>query len=145
MSRLIKLIQEFCPNGVEYKELLHAVSIKRGKRVVREQLEEIGLYPVYHNSLTPLGYHSQWNYPEGTTFLIVAGAAGEIGYSTCNFWAADDCFPLVCCENLSSRYLYHVMLWLQPTILSRVRKASIPRLSRDSIERLPIPVPPIEV
>ena len=108
-------------NGVEYQELARAVSIERGKRVVREQLEETGVYPVYQNSLTPLGYYSQWNYPAETTFLIVAGAAGEIGYSTCNFWAADDCFPLVCCENLSSRYLYHVMLWLQPTILSRVR------------------------
>ena len=145
MNKLYLLLKDFCPNGVEYQELAHAVSIERGKRVVREQLDETGLYPVYQNSLTPLGYHSQWNYPAETTFLIVAGAAGEIGYSTCNFWAADDCFPLVCGENLSSRYLYHVMLWLQPTILSRVRKASIPRLSRDSIERLTIPVPPIEV
>ena len=145
MNKLYLLLKDFCPNGVEYQELAHAVSIERGKRVVREQLDETGLYPVYQNSLTPLGYHSQWNYPAETTFLIVAGAAGEIGYSTCNFWAADDCFPLVCGENLSSRYLYHVMLWLQPTILSRVRKASIPRLSRDSIERLTIPVPPLEI
>ena len=145
MNKLYLLLKDFCPNGVEYQELAHAVSIERGKRVVREQLDETGLYPVYQNSLTPLGYHSQWNYPAETTFLIVAGAAGEIGYSTCNFWAADDCFPLVCGENLSSRYLYHVMLWLQPTILSRVRKASIPRLSRDSIERLTIPLPPLEV
>lgn len=145
MNKLDELIALLCPNGVKYQELAHAVSIERGKRVVREQLDETGLYPVYQNSLTPLGYHSQWNYPAETTFLIVAGAAGEIGYSTCNFWAADDCFPLVCGENLSSRYLYHVMLWLQPTILSRVRKASIPRLSRDSIERLTIPVPPLEV
>lgn len=145
MNKLDELIALLCPNGVKYQELAHAVSIERGKRVVREQLDETGLYPVYQNSLTPLGYHSQWNYPAETTFLIVAGAAGEIGYSTCNFWAADDCFPLVCGENLSSRYLYHVMLWLQPTILSRVRKASIPRLSRDSIERLTIPVPPLEI
>lgn len=145
MNKLDELIALLCPNGVKYPELAHAVSIERGKRVVREQLDETGLYPVYQNSLTPLGYHSQWNYPAETTFLIVAGAAGEIGYSTCNFWAADDCFPLVCGENLSSRYLYHVMLWLQPTILSRVRKASIPRLSRDSIERLTIPLPPLEV
>ena len=93
MNKLDELIALLCPNGVKYQELAHAVSIERGKRVVREQLDETGLYPVYQNSLTPLGYHSQWNYPAETTFLIVAGAAGEIGYSTCNFWAADDCFP----------------------------------------------------
>ncbi len=145
MSNLRELIVELCPNGVEYKSLGDIVSIERGKRLVREQLSEEGKYPVYQNSMTPLGYHTEYNYDADTTFIIGAGAAGEIGYSKVKFWAADDCYPLVCSENISSRYIYHALLREQPRIKSRVRKASIPRLSRNSIEQLKIPVPPIEV
>ena len=145
MSKLEDLIREFCPNGVEYKKLVDAVSVERGKRVVREQLSPNGKYPVYQNSLTPLGFHTEYNNTADTTFVIAAGAAGEIGYSDVDFWAADDCFALVCPQSVSNRYIYHVLLWAQPRLISRVRKASIPRLSRLEIENLVIPVPPLEV
>ena len=36
MNKLDELIALLCPNGVKYQELAHAVSIERGKRVVRE-------------------------------------------------------------------------------------------------------------
>lgn len=145
MSKLDELIQQYCPDGVEYKKLGVAVSIERGKRLVRDQLSNGCGYPVFQNSMTPLGYHTDYNYPENTAFIIGAGAAGEIGFSSVKFWAADDCYPMVCREDISSRYLYHALLRIQPQIKSRVRKASIPRLSRASIEQLEIPVPPLPV
>ena len=145
MSRLDELIAELCPNGIEYRTLGQVVSIERGKRLVRDQLADTGMYPVYQNSMTPLGYHTEYNYPANTAFIIGAGAAGEIGFSQVDFWAADDCFPMVCNERISSRYLYHVLLRIQPQIKSKVRKASIPRLSRNAIEKLKLPVPPLEV
>ena len=141
MSKLDELIRELCPDGVEYKKLVDAVSIERGKRVVRSQLSISGKYPVYQNSLTPLGYHTDYNYNANTTFIIVAGAAGEIGFSDKAFWAADDCFAVVCPENVLNRYIYHLLLNNQNQLISKVRKASIPRLSRSAIENLVIPVP----
>ena len=145
MSRLDELVQELCPNGVTYKKLVDAVSIERGKRVVRSQLSTSGKYPVYQNSLTPLGYHTDCNYSANTTFIIVAGAAGEIGFSDKAFWAADDCFTVVCPENVLNRYIYHLLLNNQNQLASKVRKASIPRLSRSAIENLVIPIPPLDV
>ena len=145
MSRLDELVQELCPNGVTYKKLVDAVSIERGKRVVRSQLSTSGKYPVYQNSLTPLGYHTDCNYSANTTFIIVAGAAGEIGFSDRAFWAADDCFAIVCPEGVLNRYVYHLLLNNQNQLLSKVRKASIPRLSRSAIENLVIPVPHLEI
>ena len=145
MSKLDELIRELCPDGVKYKKLVDAVSIERGKRVVRSQLSINGKYPVYQNSLTPLGYHTDYNYNANTTFIIVAGAAGEIGFSDKAFWAADDCFTVVCPENVLNRYIYHLLLNNQNQLVSKVRKASIPRLSRSAIENLVIPLPPIEV
>ena len=145
MSKLDELLQELCPNGVQYQKLSDALSIERGKRVVREQLSNNGIYPVYQNSLTPLGFYSEFNFPAGMTFIIVAGAAGEIGYSSTPFWAADDCFVLYGKDKLFGRYLYHVLLKMKSQLASKVRKASIPRLSRIAIENLVIPVPPLEI
>ncbi|MBD5159032.1 MAG: restriction endonuclease subunit S, partial [Ruminococcus sp.] len=48
-------------------------------------------------------------------------------------------------ETLDSRYLYFVMLKNKQNILAKVRKASIPRLSRTVIENLVIPLPPLEI
>lgn len=145
MTRLDELLQQYCPDGVEYKKLGEIACIKRGVRVVRKQLTQGGKYVVYQNSLTPLGFYDQFNCNGNTVFIIAAGAAGEIGYSLNNFWAADDCFYFLCPENLNSRYLYHVLLNLQKDISSKVRKASIPRISRKSIEWLVVPFPPLPV
>lgn len=145
MSKLEKLIAELCPDGIEYRCLKDSVSIMRGTRVVKNQLMETGEYPVFQNCLTPMGYYNKFNCKENTVFIIVAGAAGEIGYSSTDFWAADDCFCLICPPNLESRFLYHNLLSQHNFILSKVRRASIPRLARDVVENLSIPVPPLPV
>ena len=145
MTKLEQLIKELCPNGVGYKKLSDIATVARGVRVVRDQLAETGDIPVYQNSIKPLGYHDKSNVKGYSAFVIGAGAAGEIGFSDVDFWAADDCYYFLCPDNLNNRYLYFVLMKNQPLILSRVRKASIPRLSRTVIENLVIPVPPMEV
>ena len=145
MTKFEQLIDELCPNGVEYKKLSELLNIQRGVRVVRNQLNDTGEYPVYQNSLTPMGYHTVSNFPANTTFIIGAGAAGEIGYSYVDFWAADDCFCIVCPDEYNSRFLFHYLLSQQKFLLSKVRKASIPRLSRTVIESLKMPFPPLPV
>ena len=145
MNKIEKLIRELCPHGIMYKKIEEIASVERGKRLVKKQLFKEEKYPVYQNSMIPLGYYKEYNYSENTVFVIGAGAAGEIGYSTNKFWAADDCYPVICDDDIDSKYLYHVLLWMQPQIKGKVRKASIPRLSRKSIERIKVPVPPLEV
>ena len=145
MTKLEQLIKELCPNGVEYKKLSEIVKVARGVRVVREQLMTEGEIPVYQNSLKPLGFNDKANVKAYSAFVIGAGAAGEIGFSDVDFWAADDCYYFVCPQELDNRYLYFVLMKNQSFLVSKVRKASIPRLSRTFIENLVIPVPPIEV
>ena len=145
MTKLEQLIAELCPDGVEYRKLSEILNIQRGIRVVKNQLKDTGKYPVYQNSLTPMGYHTDSNFPANTAFIIGAGAAGEVGYSDVDFWAADDCFCIVCQDDYNSRFLFHYLLSQQDFLLSKVRKASIPRLSRTVIENLKIPFPPLPV
>ena len=117
--------------------------VNRGKRVVRDQLSENEKdgFPVYQNSLKPLGYFNEYNCEAEKTFVICAGAAGEVGYSKINFWAADDCSYFTCDNKISERYLYHVLMNNENYLSSKVRRSSIPRLSKEFIESIKVPVP----
>ncbi|RPF11560.1 restriction endonuclease subunit S [Vibrio crassostreae] len=126
---------------VEWKELGEVTEAKRGKRLVKSQLQESGEYAVYQNSMKPLGYFHESNVNGGTAFIVCAGAAGEIGYSCDDFWAADDVYYFLKNNRLNSKYLYHFLLTQQHRILSKVRRASIPRLSKSGFEKLSIPIP----
>lgn len=126
---------------VEWKKLGEVCTLERGVRVVRKNLLEIGHIPVFQNSLTPLGYFGKSNYPKHTPFVICAGAAGEIGYSNVPFWAADDCTCVICHSYVISKYVYYYLLVKQHALKSQVRKASVPRLSKNVIEKLLIPIP----
>lgn len=145
MSKLKELIDRLCPDGVEYTTLGRVAEIKRGVRVVKNDLAPEGDIPVFQNSLTPLGYYISSNFPADTTFVIGAGAAGEIGYSPIPYWGADDCYSILCSSKVISKYIYYQLANNQIFLKSRVRTASIPRLARTAIEQFPIPVPPIEV
>ena len=130
--------------AIKWLKLSDVVTIERGKRVVRNDLsQEIG-YPVYQNALKPLGYYTDKNRNANSVFVIGAGAAGEIGYSYVDYWAADDCFTFVCDDKLNQRYLYFLLISKQAYLKNNVRKSSIPRLPRIALENMEIPVPPLE-
>jgi type I restriction enzyme, S subunit len=129
---------------VEWKALREVAKIQRGKRLVKSELEEFGNYAVFQNCMTPLGYYHESNVKSDTTFIISAGAAGEIGYSGVDFWAADDVYYFLAPENLKSKFLYYFLLTQQTKILGQVRRASVPRLSKTAFEKIQIPIPPLE-
>ena len=116
--------------------------IRRGVRVTRNSLVSDGPFSVFQNSLTPLGKFDKYNRDSNKTFVICAGAAGEIGYSNAPFWAADDCFTIET-DMIDNKYIYHFLLTKKAFLKSRVRKASVPRISASEIGKLMIPIPPL--
>ena len=144
MSKLERLIQQYCPDGVEYVKLDSVANICRGTRVVKSQLSDKG-FPVYQNCLTPMGYFERSNCNAGITFVICGGAAGNVGYTDVECWAADDCEFIIGNHQVINRYIYYYLMTKQNYLLSKVRKASIPRLSPSIIKDLEIPVPPLPV
>lgn len=127
--------------SVEWKALGEISEIHRGVRVVRNELEETGKIPVFQNSLKPLGYYNKYNCPSDSSFVISAGAAGDIGFSSVAFWAADDCLVLNNLQDISQKFLFYCLEAKSKIIKSKVRRASIPRLSKKAIEDLVIPIP----
>ena len=128
---------------VEYKSIMEIAPPRRGVRVVRNQLEKTGKFPVFQNSIVPLGFYEKSNCGANKTFIITAGAAGEVGYSSTAFWAADDCYYFDCTDKILDRFLYFVLTSKKTYLSGQIRKASIPRLGRNSIEKLVIGIPPL--
>lgn len=127
--------------AVEWVEVGKVIPPQRGRRLVKSQLDEVGNYAVYQNSLKPLGYYHEGNVQAGGAFVVVAGAAGEIGFSDAAFWAADDIYFFSESNAVNRKYLYHFLLAKRHEISSQVRRASIPRLSIAVVEKLQIPIP----
>lgn len=130
--------------GVEMKTLGEVCKLERGVRVVKKDLQEEGSIPVYQNSLIPLGYYDRSNYPPNTSFVICAGAAGEVGFSDKAFWAADDCTCIVCSPLVKSKFVYYFLMVKQFMLKAQVRKASVPRLSKDVIGKISFPLTSVE-
>lgn len=134
----------FGEEDVDWYNLGNVLELKRGKRVVKKQLNESNGYAVYQNSMKPLGYFNRSNVKAGTTFIICAGAAGEIGYSIDDFWAADDVNYILTPDNVRGKFVYYYLMTKKFKIKSQVRKASIPRLSKNAITNLSFPIPSLE-
>ena len=130
--------------GVEMKTLGEVCKLERGVRVVKKDLQEQGAIPVFQNSLTPLGFYEKSNYPEHTTFVICAGAAGEVGYSEIAFFFSFDCTCIICPSSICSKYVYNYLMVKQHLLKAQVRKASVPRLSKDVIGKLQLPLPSLQ-
>ena len=118
---------------------LTAKDFKRGIRVVKSQLTDFDNYPVYQNSLKPLGFYSKYNVKANTVFVICAGAAGDIGFSNKNFWAADDCYYLETDKYVDSKFIYYYLLSIQNDIKRQVRQASVPRLGSNVLKSIILP------
>ena len=78
-------------------------------------------------------------------FMIMALAAGEVGFSEEPFWAADDCTYFKDLKRLSSKFLYFLLLMNKQELRRNVRQTTIPRLSNKFLEDLVIPLPDLSV
>ena len=126
--------------GVVFVKIKDICEPERGIRVVKSQLNSDGEFPVFQNTLTPMGYYDKYNCDDNSLYVVTAGSAGEIGYCNSKSWMADDCLYFVNLNMIKQKYIYYYLLVKQDFIKSFVRKASVPRLSRDIIENLIIPV-----
>lgn len=146
MSKLDELIQEYCPDGVEYKKVKDICKILRGKRLTIKDLIDNGDVPVYHGGTQPIGYYHINNRNENSVMIINVGAsAGTVGYSYVKFWSSDGCFCFSHNENVNQRYLFFCLQSIEYYLKSKVRKAGIPTLDSSIIENIKIPLLPVHV
>ena len=146
MSKLEKLIQQYCPDGVEYVRLGDILSVNRGKRLTKTQLSDDGKYYVYHGSKdTPLGKYSQFNVKGNTTIVVNTGGIGGVKYCNEDFWCSDGSFWIGHSNLLNDKYVYYYLSPKENYFASQKRVGGVPTIDRSTVENVEIPVPPLPV
>lgn len=144
MSKLEELIEELCPDGVEYKKLKECTEMKRGTSATKSTLTE-GDIPVISGGREPAFYCDTYN-RDGET-ITVAGSGAGAGYV--QYWNipifVNDAFSVKGNENVDTRYIYHYLLNIQEQIYATKKGGGVPHVHVSSIENFSIPIPPLPV
>lgn len=148
MSKLKQLINELCPNGVEYRRLENCCEILDNKRKpVTKSAREAGKYP-YYGANGIQDYVS--NYIFDGTFILVGedgSVVTEIGtpivtWATGKIWVNNHAHIISEISDVLLRYLFH---YLQTIPVKHLIHGNIPKLTGGDFKALKIPVPPLPV
>lgn len=148
MKNLETLIQEFCPDGVEFVKLRDVCEIKTGKGITQKDCSELDKYPVYSGGKEPMGYYKEFNRNANTVTVSRVGAyAGFVNYVTEDFYLNDKCFSVLPKkdEDINSKYLYYKLKALECSIINMQSGGGVPTINTKKVGSLEIPLPPIEV
>lgn len=140
MSKLKELIQELCPDGVEYKKLGEVAIIRNGRDY--KHLGK-GNIPVY-GSGGIMTYVDTYSYNKPTVLIPRKGSLGNLFYLDTPFWNVDTIFytEVNTCK-IVAKYLYYV---LAKEHLENLNKAGgVPSLTQSVLNKLILPVPPLIV
>ena len=145
MSRLAELIEELCPDGVEYRALGDVAELKRGQAVTRKEIVE-GQIPVIAGGREPAYYIDRPN-RQGET-IAIAGSGAYAGFVS--FWNepifVSDAFSIVVDRGtLQPRFVYHWLNGRQEAIHALKSGGGVPHVYPKDVAKLRCPIPPLEV
>ena len=145
MTHIEQMIQDMCPNGVEFKTLGEVCEMKRGSTITANQAED-GDIPVIAGGQKPAYFHNQSN-REGKN-ITVAGSGAYAGYVA--YWEqpifVSDAFTVTPKEaSLDIKFVYYFLTNIQDKIYHTKKGSGVPHVHPSSIADFEIPVPPIEI
>ena len=149
MSKLDELIKELCPNEVEYKELKDLCIISRGRVISKDYIRDNpGNFPVYSSQTENegnLGNISTYDYDgEYLTWTTDGANAGTVFYRNTKFNVTNVCGLLkIKVEKITSKFLYYFLVIKAPEYVNR--GMGNPKLMSNVMERIKVPLPPLEV
>lgn len=144
MSKLEKLIQELCPDGVKYKKLGECCNILDYKRnPITKSAREVGEYP-YYGANGIQDYIS--NYIFDGTFVLV-GEDGSVvtkrgtpvvTWAEGKIWVNNHAHIIEEKEGVLLRYLFH---YIQTIDVTSLIHGNIPKLTGKDFKALQIAIP----
>lgn len=143
-----KIIEELCPNGVEYVTIEDICDISRGQVMSKDYIRDNeGEYPVYSSQTEnngELGKISTYMFDgEYLTWTTDGANAGAVFYRNGKFSVTNVCGLLkVKSENILPKFLYYV---LNVTTSKYVNKGmGNPKLMSNVMAKIKVPLPPLE-
>lgn len=161
MSRLDKLIQQLCPDGVEYRSLIECcddiiVPMRDRPKVFDGDIpwcrieDKQGHY--FYDSLSGLRVSEkiikEMNlkiFPTGTVICSCSASLGAYAINTQPLITNQTFIGLVCGKCLFNKYLLYYMETQTKYLQSQASTGTIPYISRKKFENLIVPIPPLEV
>ena len=149
MSRLERLMEELCPNGVEYKTIGDICEISRGKVISKDYIRDNkGIYPVYSSQTENdgiLGTISTYMYDgEYLTWTTDGANAGSIFYRLGKFNITNVCGLLkILNDDIITKYIYYILEYKAKEYVNS--GMGNPKLMSHMVAKIKIPVPPLPV
>lgn len=139
-SKLDELIQQYCPDGVEYKELQAILKIKNGSDYKAYGEGDI---PVY-GSGGIMTYIDRYVYNKPSVLIPRKGSIDKLYYVDTPFWNVDTIFYTEINTDLAiPRYVYHCLL--REHLEQYNTAGGVPSLTQKVLNKIQIPLPPLEV
>ena len=149
MSKIDELIQQLCPDGIEWKTLNNiSTNLDSKRKPVKGSDRQLGKYP-YYGASGIVDYVSEYIF-DGDFLLISEDGANLIARNTPiafsisgKTWVNNHAHVLKF-DNYSTRRL--VEIYLNSIDLSKyISGASQPKLNKENLYKIPIPVPPLPI
>ena len=140
MSKLEELIQQYCPDGVEYNQLKNILKIRNGKDY--KHLGN-GTIPVY-GSGGVMTYVDTSIYDKPSVLIPRKGSIDKLYYVDVPFWNVDTVFYTEINKSLViEKYVFYA---LQKEHLEKLNTAGgVPSLTQAVLNDVVIPMPPLPV
>ena len=144
MNKIEKMIEELCPDGVEFRNLNEVSEMQRGTSLTKSK-SVFGKYPVISGGKEPAFYCNQYN--RDGEIITVAGSGVGAGYV--QFWNepifVSDAFSIKANQDCLAKFLFYVLQSNQEYIYSKKQGAGIPHVYISDIQNLQIPIPPLKI
>lgn len=149
MSKLEQLINELCPNGVEYKAVEDVATITRGRVISKDYINNNqGDFPVYSSQTEnngELGCISTYDFDgEYLTWTTDGANAGSVFYRTGKFSITNVCGLIKISDtNILTRFLYFV-LYVEAKKHVNYGMGN-PKLMSNVMAKIKVPLPPVPI
>lgn len=151
MSKLNKLIEDLCPNGVEYKTVGEMCEVITGGEAPVESIKskipcKDYIYPIYSNGI---GENSIWGYSKKYRIdkkAVTFSSIGTIGYPTIRnqYFTPIIRLKIIYPKNEQELNLSFLKYSLEIVKFEK-QKSSVPNINSSMIKNIVIPVPPMKV
>ena len=146
MSRLDELINEFCPDGVEYKAICEFCKVGTGKSN-RQDADENGEYPFYVRS-KEVFLNNSYEFDEEAIIIPGEGSIGEIFHYVNGKYALHQRAYRIHIEDnyVITKFLYYYMSQnFKKFIYQKAVNATVKSIRKPMIEKFVVPIPPLPV
>ena len=146
MNKIEELIQQLCPEGVQWKELGEVAEIGTGNKNGNEAIEN-GTYPFYVRSKFIKKINS-YDFDEEAIIIPGEGGIGEIfHYINGKYSLHQRAYRIHFLEEgISTRFEYfYMMVKFKEFIFQKAVVATVSSIRKPMIEKFQIPIPPLPV